>query len=39
MRAAAPEAFANIAAGDRIIIANRVVLEACRKQAIRTKRV
>ena len=33
MRAAAPNAFANIAAGDRIVTANRVVLEACRKRA------
>ncbi len=33
MRAAAPDAFANIAAGDRIVTANRVVLEACRKRA------
>lgn len=36
MRSAAPDAFANIAAGDRIVTANRVVLEACRKRAIRT---
>ena len=35
MRAAAPDAFANIAAGDRIVTANRVVLEACRKRANR----
>jgi len=33
MQAAAPDAFANIAAGDRIITANRVALEACRKRA------
>ncbi|WP_229664709.1 DUF6118 family protein, partial [Sphingomonas metalli] len=33
MRTAAPEAFANIAAGDRIVTANRKVLEACRKRA------
>jgi hypothetical protein len=33
MRAAAPDAFANIAAGHRIVTANRVVLEACRKRA------
>lgn len=32
MRPAAPDAFANIEAGDRIITANRVVKEACRKQ-------
>jgi hypothetical protein len=36
MRVAAPEAFANIAAGDRIVTANRVALEACRKRANRT---
>lgn len=36
MRAAAPDAFANIAASDRIVTANRVVLEACRKRAVRT---
>jgi len=33
MRTAAPDAFANIAAGDRIVTANRVALEACRKRA------
>ncbi|MDF0546402.1 DUF6118 family protein [Sphingobium sp. H39-3-25] len=33
MRASAPEAFANIAAGDRIVTANRQALEACRKRA------
>ena len=33
MRTSAPEAFANIAAGDRIITANRKALEACQKQA------
>lgn len=33
VRAASPDAFANIAAGDRIITANRVVMEACRKRA------
>ncbi|BCI72961.1 hypothetical protein SPKIRA_37910 (plasmid) [Sphingomonas paucimobilis] len=33
MRAAGPDAFANIAAGDRIVTANRVVLEACQKRA------
>jgi len=33
MRTAAPNAFANIAAGDRIVTANRVALEACRKRA------
>lgn len=33
MRTSAPEAFANIAAGDRIVTANRQALEACRKRA------
>ena len=33
MRSAAPEAFANIAAGDRIVTANREALEACRKRS------
>ena len=33
MRTAAPDAFANIAAGDRIVTANRLVLEACQKRA------
>lgn len=33
MQAAAPDAFANIAAGDRIVTANRLALEACRKRA------
>ncbi len=33
MQAAAPDAFANIAAGDRIVTANRAALEACRKRA------
>ncbi len=33
MQAAAPDAFSNIAAGDRIVTANRKVLEACRKRA------
>lgn len=37
MRTAAPDAFANIAAGDRIVTANRVVLEACRKRANKTR--
>ena len=36
MQSAAPDAFANIAAGDRIVTANREALEACRKQANRT---
>lgn len=33
MRTAAPDAFANLAAGDRLVTANRVVLEACQKRA------
>jgi hypothetical protein len=37
MRAAAPDAFANIAAGDRIVTANREVLEACLKRANRMR--
>jgi hypothetical protein len=37
MRAASPEAFANIAAGDRIVTANRDVLEGCQKRANRTR--
>ncbi|RXZ35644.1 hypothetical protein EO081_03015 [Sphingomonas desiccabilis] len=35
MRASAPDAFASIAAGDRIVTANRKALEACRKRADR----
>ncbi len=38
MRAAAPDAFANIAAGDRIVTANRETLEACHKAAARAKK-
>lgn len=37
MRASAPDAFANIAAGDRIVTANRQALEACRKRADRAR--
>ena len=37
MRASSPDAFANVAAGDRIITANREALEACRKRANRTR--
>lgn len=37
MQSAAPDTFANIAAGDRIVTANREVLEACRKRANRTR--
>lgn len=36
MRAAAPDAFANIAAGDRIITANRKAVEACHKAAVKS---
>lgn len=35
MKAASPEAFAKIAAGDRIVTANRQVVEACQKRARR----
>ncbi|WP_277984383.1 DUF6118 family protein [Sphingomonas faeni] len=35
MRTAAPDAFANIAAGDQIVTANRKALEDCRKRADR----
>lgn len=37
MRTAAPDAFANIAAGDRIVTANRETLETCRKRADRAR--
>lgn len=37
MRTAAPDAFANIAAGDRLVTANRVALEACQKRAGRAR--
>ena len=37
MRTAAPDAFANIAAGDRIVTANREALETCRKRADRAR--
>ena len=37
MHAASPDAFATILAGDRIITANREVLEACRKRANKTR--
>ena len=33
MQAAAPDAFANIAAADRIVTANREAMEACQKRA------
>ncbi|WP_269448216.1 DUF6118 family protein [Acetobacter malorum] len=38
MRTSAPGAFANIAAGDRIVTANREVLEACRKRANKARK-
>ena len=38
MRTAAPDAFANIAAGDRIVTANRKAVEACHTTAVRTKK-
>lgn len=37
MRTAAPGAFANIAAADRIVTANREALEACRNRAERAR--
>jgi hypothetical protein len=36
MRTAAPDAFSNIAAGDRIVTANREAIERCRRAAIKT---
>lgn len=39
MRASAPDAFANIAAGDRIVTANRQALEACHKRAAKADTV
>jgi len=38
MQAAGPEAFANIAAGERIVTANRKALEACRKRADKARK-
>ena len=38
MRTASPAAYAAIAAGDRIIIANREVLQACRKRADKARK-
>jgi len=37
MRTAAPDAFANIAAGDRIVTANRKTIEGCSKAATRKR--
>lgn len=37
MQAASPSAFAALAAGDRIVAANREALEACRKRADRAR--
>ena len=39
MRTAAPDAFANIAAGDRIVAANREALETCQNQASRSQEI
>lgn len=36
MRTAAPDAFANIAAGDRIVTANRTAVERCQRAATKT---
>jgi len=36
MRTAAPDAFANIAAGDRIVTANREAIERCSRVAVKT---
>lgn len=38
MRTAAPDAFANIAAGDRIVTANRKTLETCQKRATKMRK-
>ncbi|TPG52211.1 DUF6118 family protein [Sphingomonas glacialis] len=38
MRAASPTAFAGILSGNRLIIANRDTLDACRKKAARAKK-
>ena len=38
MRAAAPDAFANIAAADRIITVNRKAVQACYTKAVKTKK-
>lgn len=38
MLTATPEAFADIAEADRIIIVNRKAVEACRKTASRTRK-
>ncbi|WP_235529607.1 DUF6118 family protein [Sphingomonas sp. Leaf242] len=38
MRATAPDAFANIAAADRIITANRKAVQACYTKAVKTKK-
>lgn len=37
MQAASPSAFAALAAGDRVVAANREALEACRKRADRER--
>ncbi|WP_230483381.1 DUF6118 family protein [Sphingomonas sp. Leaf21] len=38
MRAGDAQAFANVTAADRLVIANREVVEACRKTALRQKK-
>ena len=38
MRAASPQSFAGVIAGDRLAVANRDALEGCRKQAVRAKK-
>lgn len=38
MRAASPQAFAGVLSGNRLMIANRDVLDACRKQASKAKK-
>ncbi len=38
MRAASPEAFAGVLSGNRLTIANRDALDACRKQASKAKK-
>lgn len=37
MRTASPEAFANVAAADRIVTANRETMEACQKRADKSR--
>ena len=37
MRAASPDAFAGVLAGNRLAVANRDALDVCRKQAGKAK--